>query len=85
LYRAFYTPHGNWMYTISGYDGSKLDSGVADKIKSVYYNSRIVYVNQIDKVNGKTVYVFEIQDGKSIKKLRVDDDEIEIVQELEKQ
>src|SRR5450755_743081 len=33
LYRAFYTPHGNWMYTISSYDESKLDRGVADKIK----------------------------------------------------
>jgi len=22
---AFYTPNGNWKYTVSGYEGSKLD------------------------------------------------------------
>jgi len=83
-YRAFYSARGQWIATVSSYDASKLDKGVYDKIKSVYYNSGIVYVNQIDKVNGKTIYVVVIQDEKSIKKLRVDNDEIEIVQEFEK-
>ncbi len=85
LYRAFYTAHGQWIYAVSGYDASKLDKGVYDKIKSVYYNSRIVYVNQIDLVNGKTIYIVEIQDEKSIRKLRVDDDQMEVIQEFIKQ
>ncbi len=84
IYRAFYTAHGQWIYTASGYDASKLDKEVSDKIKSVYYNSRIVFVNQIDIVGGKTVYIVEIQDEKSIRKLRVDEDEMEVVQEFEK-
>jgi hypothetical protein len=85
LHRAFYTTHGQWIATISCYDAGKLDKGVYDKIKSVYYNSRIVFVNQIDGVKGQTIYVVEIQDEKSIKKIRVDNDEMEIVQEFEKQ
>jgi hypothetical protein len=85
LYRAFYTPRGNWTYTISGYDGSRLDKTVADRIKSVYYNSNIVYVNQIDLVNEKTFYIVEIQDKNSTRKLRVDEDEMEIIQEFTKQ
>lgn len=85
LYRAFYTAHGQWIYTASGYDAGKLNKGVYDRIKSVYYNSNIVFVNQIDMVIGKTIYIVEIQDEKSIRKLRVDDDEMEIVQEFEKQ
>jgi hypothetical protein len=88
LYRAFYTAHGRWLYTASSYDASKLDKWIYNRIKSVYYNSTIVYVNQIDLVNGvngKTIYIVEIQDEKSIKNLRVDDDEMEIVQEIEKQ
>ncbi len=85
LYRAFYTAHGQWIYTTSGYNASKLDKGLWDRIKSVYYNSSIVFVNQIDIVNGKTIYIVEIQDDKSIRKLRVDDDDMEIVQEFEKQ
>lgn len=84
LYRAYYTAHGRWLYTFFSYDASKLKKEVYDKIKSVYYNFNIVFVNQIDLINGKTTYIVEIQDEKSIKKLRVDDDEMEIVQELER-
>jgi hypothetical protein len=85
LHRAFYSAHGQWIATVSSYNASKLDKGVYDKIKSVYYNSMIVYVNQVDRVNGKTSYVVEIHDEKSIKKLRVDDEGMEIVEELVKQ
>jgi hypothetical protein len=84
IYRAFYTPQGNWTYTISGYDGSRLNKTVAERIKSVYYNSTIVYVNQIDLDNEKTFYIVEIQDKNSIRKLRVNEDEMEVVQEFTK-
>jgi hypothetical protein len=84
-YRAFYTPQGQWKYTVSSYDAGKLDKRIYDNIKSVYYNSSIVFVNQIDRVNGGPVYIVEIQDEKSIKKLRVDDEGMGIVEELVKQ
>ena len=84
LYKAYYSTHGNWMYTISSYDGDKLDKSIADRIKTVYYNSSITYVNQFDLVNAHSFYIVEIQDAKSIKKVRVNDDEIEVVQEIEK-
>jgi hypothetical protein len=84
LHRAFYTPHGNWIYTTSGYDGSKLNKAVAERIRSVYFDYRIVYADQIDLVNGKTFYIVEIQDDKSIRKLRVNEDEMDVVQEFAK-
>jgi hypothetical protein len=84
-YRAFYTTHGQWRYTVSSYDASRLDKGIYDNIKSAYYNSSIVFVNQIDRVNGTPVYIVEIQDEKSIKKLRVDNEGMEIVEESVKQ
>jgi|SRR5450631_187001 len=82
LHRAFYTTHGQWKSTVFSYDGSRLDKGVSDRIKSIYYNSWIVCVDQIDLVSGGTIYVVEIHDEKSIKKLRVDADEIEVIQEF---
>ena len=85
LHRAFYSARGQWIATVSNYGAGKLDKVVYEKIKSVYYNSMIVYVNQVDRVNGKTIYVVEIHDEKSIKKLRVDDEGMEIVEELAKQ
>jgi hypothetical protein len=81
LHRAFYTPRGNWIYTASGYDGSKLDKAVTEKIKSVYYDYRIVYADQIDLVDGRTFYIVEIQDEKFIRKVRVNENEMEVVQE----
>jgi hypothetical protein len=83
-YRAFYTSHGQWRYTVSGYDAGKLDKRIYDNIKSAYYNSSIVFVNQIDRVKGGTVYIVEIHDEKSIKKLLVDDAGMEIVEDLVK-
>jgi hypothetical protein len=84
LHRAFYTSRGHWLYTISGYDGSKLDKRIADEVKTVYFNSSIVYVNQVDLVNAKTYYVVEIRDGKYIRKIRVNDEDMEVVQEFER-
>jgi len=84
LHRAFYTSHGNWQFTISGYDGSKLDNDVADKIKHVYCNSRIVYVDQFDLVDGKTFYIVELHDINFIRKIRVNEDEMEVIQEFVK-
>jgi hypothetical protein len=84
-HRAFYSVHGQWLGTVSSYEAGKLDRELYDKIKSVYYNSNIVFVNQVDKPVGKTIYVVDVQDEKYIRKLRLDGDEIEIVQEFEKQ
>jgi hypothetical protein len=84
LHRAFYTPNGQWAATVSGYDGSKLDKAISENIKSVYYDSRIVFVEQIDLVGRKPVYIVEIQDEKSIRKLKVDNDEMQVMQEFEK-
>jgi hypothetical protein len=84
LHRAFYTPHGHWMYTISGYGGSELDKAIAERIKMVYYNFRIVYADQVDLVNGKTFYIVEIQDEKSIRKIRVNEDAMEVVLQFAK-
>jgi hypothetical protein len=84
-YRAFYTSHGQWKYTVSSYDAARLNKGVYDNIKTVYYNSSIVFVNQIDRVNGGTVYIVEIHDEKSIKKLLVDNEGMEIIEYLVKQ
>lgn len=84
LRRAYYTANGHWVATVSGYDAARLDKDVYDQVKMVYYNSNIGFVNQVDLAGGKTYYIVEVRDEKTIKKLRVDDDGIEVVQELEK-
>jgi hypothetical protein len=84
FHRAFYSHKGQWLGTVSSYEGSKLDKNISDKIKSIYYDYSIVFVNQIDMAINKTLYIVEIQNQKSIKKVRFDNDEMEVVQEFEK-
>jgi len=84
LHRAFYTQNGQWVSTVSSYAGNKLDKRISDNVKSVYYNYDIVFVDQIDLAGNKTIYVVEIQNEKLIRKVRVENDEMEILQEFQK-
>lgn len=83
-YRAFYNPNGSWSYTVSSYPGSQLDKEVHGRVQSVYYNYQIVFANQIDLPGNKTIYLVEIHDGHSIKKVRVADEEMDVIQEFAK-
>jgi hypothetical protein len=84
FYRAFYTVGGKWLYTVSSYDAAHLNKDVYDEVKKVYYNSNIVFVNQIDQENAETIYIVEVQDEKSIKKVRVQGDEFLVISEFTK-
>jgi hypothetical protein len=83
-HRAFYSGKGKWLGTVSSYDGSKLDKNVSDRVKSNYYDFNIVFVNQVDMPGNKIFYIVEIQNEKSIRKIRIDNDEMDVVQEFEK-
>ena len=67
LHRAFYSNKGQWLGTVSSYDGSKLDKNISDKISSTYFDYSIVFVNQIDMAGTQTLYIVEIQNQQSIK------------------
>lgn len=82
LYRAFYTKNGKWLATVSGYDGAHLSREVYNQVKRIYYDARIVFVNQIDQLDSKPVYVIELRDEKSIKKVRVQGDDIDELSEF---
>ena len=84
IHRAFYTQNGQWVSTVSSYPGNKLDKKISDNVKSVYYDYNIVFVDQIDLTGNKTIYIVEIQNEKLIRKVRVENDEMEILQEFEK-
>ncbi|HZK63072.1 MAG TPA: hypothetical protein VFC34_02945 [Puia sp.] len=84
LYRAFYSRNGSWLQTASGYEADKLDRTVKEMVRSSYQNYAISYINQIDLPANRIIYLVEVQDNKSIKKIRVADDEMDVVQDIEK-
>jgi hypothetical protein len=83
--KAFYNSKGQWLGTVSGYDGSKLNNTTRDMVKKVFYDYKIVFVNQVNLAPDKIIYIVEIQDEKYIKKIRIadDEDEMEVIQEIE--
>lgn len=84
LYRAFYGRNGDWLQTTSGYEADKLDGTVKEMVRSTYRDYAISYVNQIDLPANRIIYLVEVQDSKSIKKIRVAGDEMDVVQDIEK-
>jgi hypothetical protein len=84
LYRAFYGPNGAWLQTVSGYEADKLDGTVKEMVRSSYRDYAISYVNQIDLPANRIIYLVEVQDNKSIRKIRIADDEMDVLQDIEK-
>lgn len=82
--RVFYNKNGNWLYTISGYGGDKLAKDKRDIVRSIYYDYDITYVNEIDLPGIKKVYLIQVQDEKRLQIVRMCNDEMETIQELEK-
>jgi hypothetical protein len=84
LSRVIYNSKGNWVHTIAGYGGDKLAKEVRSMVRSTYYDYDITYVDEIDLPGNKKVYLIHLQDEKSIKIIRICNDEMEMIEEYEK-
>jgi len=81
--RAFYDDRGRWIITIASYTPDFLPAAVWRQIHSVYYDYSILYVNEISVSGRPLAYLVQVQDKRSIKIVRVVDDEMEEVKEIE--
>jgi len=81
----FYSRHGRKRCTVTGYDESNLGKEVRDQVLSNYPGYHISYVNEIDIEGLPTTYVINIEDAGHIKVIRVADDEMDVLRDLEKQ
>ena len=84
IHRAFYGIRGRLMFTEFGYPGKQLNRGIYDRVKSVYYNSAIVFVNEIDRPGEENIYVVELNDDQLIRKLRIEGDDMQIIRQFRK-
>ncbi|HMI61420.1 MAG TPA: hypothetical protein VK518_10935 [Puia sp.] len=84
LSRVIYDKKGNWLHTIAGYGGDKLAKDKRAMVRSTYYDYDITYVDEIDLPGNKKVYLIHLQDEKSIKIIRICNDEMEMIEEYEK-
>jgi len=77
-----YNKKGKWIYTIQQYNLDNLDKNIVDKVRSVYYDYGVTGIQKVEQPGMDVVYVVHLENTKSIKLVRLTNDEIEVVQDL---
>jgi hypothetical protein len=79
-----YNKNGKWVYTIQQYNANNLDENIIDRVKSVYYRYDITGIQKVEQPGQDVVYVVHLEDSKSIKIVRLVNDEMELIEDLVK-
>jgi len=80
-----YNKKGKWVYTIQQYSLDNLDKNIVDRVRSIYYDYGVTSVQKVEQPGMDAVYVVHLENTKSIKLVRLTNDDMEEVQEFNKQ
>jgi hypothetical protein len=84
LTKSFYSKAGEWLYTVSSYEEALLPAAVRSRVKRVYYDLAITFVDEVRAPGAGPVYRVQLQDDKKILIVKVSEDEIEVDKEYQK-
>jgi hypothetical protein len=79
----YYTKEGEFDLMIRYYNEEKLPREVRHLVRSNYYDFSIYHVSEF-RANGKTAYIVVLEDKTSWKKIKVVDNEMEVIGEFSK-
>ena len=74
--KVFYDRKGRWVANVRNYYEDNLPKEIRHRVKSVYYDYSIYYVQEIT-AEDKVAYLVKIEDKNSIKTIRVVNDEMD--------
>jgi hypothetical protein len=77
-----YNKKGKWVYTIQQYNLDNLDKNIADRVRFVYYDYKVTGVQKVEQPGMDAVYIIHLENTKSIKLVRLTNDELEVVQDF---
>jgi hypothetical protein len=80
-YRVIYGKGGNLIATFRYYTEEQLPQEVRSMVKSTWCNCTISQITEVS-FGGKTAYLVNIEDEKSLKTIKVVNDEMEVYQEI---
>src|SRR6476619_914002 len=75
---------GKWVYTIQQYSLDNLDKNIIDRVRSVYYDYGVTAIQKVEEPRLDAVYVVHLENTKSIKLVRLTNDDMELVQDFNK-
>lgn len=84
LTKTFYSKAGAWLYTVSSYEEALLPEAIRARVKKVYYDLAISFVDEVRAPGADPVYRVQLQDDKKIIIVKVSEDEMEVDQEYQK-
>jgi len=79
-----YNKKGKWIYTIQQYSPDNLDKNIIDRVRSVYYEYGVTGIQKVEQPGMDAVYVIRLENIKSIKLVRLTNDDMELVQDFNK-
>src|SRR6476620_10229902 len=79
-----YNKKGKWVYTIQQYNVDNLDKNIIDRVRSVYYDYGVTGIQKVEQPGMDAVYVVRLENTKSIKLVRLTNDDMELVQDFNK-
>jgi len=80
---AGYDLSGKWQYSIISYGVKNLPESVRSRVRSVYYDYTISFVQEIT-VHGQTIFLVHIEDEHTLKTVRVMEDGMDTIEEFNK-
>lgn len=83
-YQVAYEKKGDWLYTILSYTENKLPKDIRHLIKSNYYDYDINLVQEIQRPKDPSIYIFQLIGKTELIKLRVCDNEMQLLQKFKK-
>ena len=82
-YWIYYNKKGDFEFMLRHYSEEKLPRDVRHQVRSNYYDFNIYHVSEI-RYYGKTEFFVRMEDKTCWKKIKVVDDEMEVVEEISK-
>jgi predicted small secreted protein len=79
-----YNKKGKWVYTIQQYSLDNLDKNIVDRVRSVYYDFGVTSIQKVEQPGMDAVYVVHLENTKSIKLVRLTNDDMEVVHDFTK-
>lgn len=82
-YIVYYDKKGRWLATVKGYNEDKMSFDLRDLVKRNYYDYSISYVKEVKTYRNDTItFVVSIQYKNLSKVIRIQNGEMDILQEL---
>lgn len=86
-YTVYYNKHGSWTSSLKMYTEAQLSIKIRAMIKREYYDYNIAHIYEIETIknNNNPTYIVRIEDNHSFIFIRIQDGEMDVWKEFEKQ